>query len=263
MLWRESGDHRVPTRVRLRRMTGAMRDARCDRSQWSWATIPAPISYNASREFRIAPRGAHNDDAALDRRWSMNTRTDRRVGLAGLPGALALLLLLGIAHRADAESVYKCRDARGRIAYQDHACADAQQLTQIEIAKAPPPTPLPAYGVASHARAATRNDAARMTSHRGEGEHEAASYECRAGNGEVFYRHSACPKSVKTAAVERRRGDAKQDTGSFAVSGTRLTRSEACRRMAASGSIGRSGHQRDEQVSTYDRNAGRDPCRHS
>ena len=41
-----------------------------------------------------------------------------------------------------------------------------------------------------------------------------------------------------------------------------LPRGEACRRMAAAGSIGRAGHARDESVSTYDRNLGRDPCRY-
>jgi len=34
-----------------------------------------------------------------------------------------------------------------------------------------------------------------------------------------------------------------------------------CRRLARAGSIGRAGHERDEIVSTYDRNLGRDPCR--
>jgi hypothetical protein len=41
-----------------------------------------------------------------------------------------------------------------------------------------------------------------------------------------------------------------------------LPRGEVCRRIAAAGSIGRAGHARDESVSTYDRNLGRDPCRY-
>jgi hypothetical protein len=45
------------------------------------------------------------------------------------------------------------------------------------------------------------------------------------------------------------------------VTAIALPRDEACRRMAAAGSIGRAGREHDERVSTYDRNAGRDPCR--
>ncbi len=197
----------------------------------------------------------------------MNNAKYCRCGLAGLCAALALLMLLANAHRANAESVYKCRDARGQVAYQDHACANAEQETQIEIAKAPPPARSPEYAVASRARPVSRADVMHVSSRHGRGrgnEREVMSYECRASNGDVFYRHSGCPKSIKAQNIARAGGRGKQKSSdSVSVSAVTLSRSEACRRLAAGGSIGRAGHEHDEQISTYDRNAGRDPCRRS
>jgi hypothetical protein len=45
------------------------------------------------------------------------------------------------------------------------------------------------------------------------------------------------------------------------VSSSRIPRDEACREIHTAGSIGRAGHQHDENVSTYEHNLGRDPCR--
>jgi hypothetical protein len=198
---------------------------------------------------------------ASKREQAMNARTCRWIGSGGLRAACMLLLILGAAHRGQAESVYKCRNARGDIAYQDHACTNLQQETRIEIAKAPPPAAMPVHSVAARARSNARGDIARPSSrHRRSGNREVLSYECRASNGDVFYRHAGCPKSIKTDGIVR---GSQRGGSSATVSAAPLTRSEACRRLASAGSIGRSGHERDEQVSTYDRNAGRDPCRHS
>jgi hypothetical protein len=87
------------------------------------------------------------------------------------------------------------------------------------------------------------------------------SYECRADNGEVFYRHGACPRTIATAGAASRHGARAGEARTAAVTAVPLPRGEACRRIAAAGSIGRAGRARDERVSTYERNAGRDPCR--
>ena len=86
------------------------------------------------------------------------------------------------------------------------------------------------------------------------------SWECRGADGALFYRHASCPKSIAggRSPMAARKGGAKP----VAVSATPLPRAEACRGLARAGSIGRSGHEHDETVSTYDKNAGRDPCRH-
>ncbi|GAA0715863.1 DUF4124 domain-containing protein [Dokdonella soli] len=182
-------------------------------------------------------------------------------------GSIVLLATLGIAHGAHTASVYKCRDGAGHVAYQDHACAGAQQESQIELAQAPAPAKSPEYRVATDTKPA-RAVATRGSRRSGARATEAMSYECRADNGEVFYRHSACPKSIPVDAshgAAPRRGHGKSQRGktSAAVSAVSLPRSEVCKRLAAGGSIGRAGHARDERVSTYERNAGRDPCRRS
>ncbi|MEP7044084.1 MAG: DUF4124 domain-containing protein [Dokdonella sp.] len=168
------------------------------------------------------------------------------------------LLACGFFHGARAAPVYRCLDAQRHVAYQDHACAQAQQETRVELAPLPSPAPSPNYGRGARESVATRKDRKRASSRAVP--HPSMSYECRAGNGEVFYRHSACPKSIRIRAATR--GGHQRQTGqteSVAVSGTALPRAEACRRLALSSA--RAGHERDDQVSTYERNLGRDPCR--
>ena len=193
----------------------------------------------------------------------MNARMGRQGAANGTYAGWALLLLLGFAHGAAAESVFKCRDAHGHVAYQDHACAQTQLETRIEIAKAPPRPPSTEHAVASHARVPSRREYAHATTRHGSaGTRAVVSYECRAANGDVFYRHAGCPKSIKSSGFAQGRGNSKKQGGdTVAVSAAQMTRSEVCRRQAASG-LGRAGHEHDDQVSTYERNAGRDPCRH-
>lgn len=178
--------------------------------------------------------------------------------MTAILGALLACATLGAARAAHAESVHKCRNADGTIAFQDHACTAGAAESEISIAPPPPLAPSPDYG--RDTRDAHRAVASPRASVRER--HEAISYECRAANGELFYRHGACPGRIaaeSTGSGKRGRGGA---SGTFAVTSQALPRSEVCRRIAAAGSIGRAGHARDESVSTYDRNLGRDPCRY-
>jgi hypothetical protein len=78
----------------------------------------------------------------------------------------------------------------------------------------------------------------------------------------VFYRHGGCPHSVPAVAgsggTTTKRG--KTGGGTVAVRAQRIPRDEACEQIHRAGSIGRSGHEHDEDVGTYERNLGRDPC---
>jgi len=177
-------------------------------------------------------------------------------------GILAALFFgfASVATSAQAESVFKCRSAHGHVAYQDHACAASQIASQIGIAPAPPAASSPDYGTDSRP---TRRAAKQQSRGGAKARSEVVSYECRAANGEVFYRHGSCPKTVTAKArdgsgAKRSRGAASQ---AFAVTAAPLPRGDVCRRLAAGGSIGRAGHERDEAVSSYERNLGRDPCR--
>lgn len=180
-------------------------------------------------------------------------------------GATILFASCAFARAAHAESVYRCRGADGAVAFQDRPCASSEAESRVDIAPAPPPSASPDYGLSregdEHPRAERKPRAPASARSRSGVAREPVSYECRAANGEVFYRHGACPHQITAAggadSHKRARG-----APSVAVSATPLPRSEACRRMASAGSIGRAGHEHDDSISAYDRNLGRDPCRY-
>jgi hypothetical protein len=180
---------------------------------------------------------------------------------------------------AHAASIYKCVDAHGHLAFQDIPCAGQARQRKLEV------LPLPTIGSAAEVAAAgRRSDAAhdrpasrsarsmpkkRASPHRSR-EKPAMSWECRAADGEVFYRHTRCPSSipgdgvVRAAYAEqqsrehiRRRHDA---WSRVRVHGVKIPRAEACRRIHSAGAAVRDGHLRDANVSTYDHLMGRDPC---
>ena len=161
--------------------------------------------------------------------------------LAGL-----LLLALLTALPAQAQSVYRCRDAQGALAFQDKPCKAGQAQSEVAIEPAPAYVASPDYAVDKPARASRGvRESTRMSTRKA----EPMSYECRAENGEVFYRHGRCPATIRGVG----RGAA-----SSTVTSNAIPRAEACARMAHSSHAGRG---RDETVSTYERNLGRDPCR--
>ncbi|MDR2012032.1 MAG: DUF4124 domain-containing protein [Rhodanobacter sp.] len=173
--------------------------------------------------------------------------------------ALALVLAsLGALTPAQAATVYKCHGADGSVAYQDHACAGTQGETRMPLTDAPAYAPPPDYGVAKSSAAPAQARTPRSSTRHRPPAREPISYECRANNGEVFYSHTSCPKSitVKDGSSTAQRG--KRAGQRIGVSATALPRSEVCARLAAGG---RTGHKLGAQVSSYERNTGRDPCR--
>lgn len=180
---------------------------------------------------------------------------------------LAVLLLAAYAAGARAE-VYKCIDAHGATMFQDRPCAVAAEQSVVAIAPAPAHAKSPEYAV----ERATNTRGVRRAAHAGaglrHGEASAAtSYECRTADGQVFYRHGACPHSV--AAIDAQgsthsgHGAAAKSSASksVAVTSTRIARADACYELRRAGAAGRRGRNHDEDVSTYDKNLGRDPCR--
>lgn len=166
----------------------------------------------------------------------------------------------GFAHVAHADSVYKCRSTDDKIAFQDHPCLSTQSESRVEMQPAPPVSASPDYGRTSRDGDTPRTHGLPKMRGQSVDRREPMSYECHAANGDVFYRHGACPKQITNdGASTKGRTRSGSNAQTFAVSGQALPRSEACRRMA---STARSGHERDDRVSTYDRNLGRDPCRY-
>jgi Domain of unknown function (DUF4124) len=176
---------------------------------------------------------------------------------------LAALLLLGLIGGVRAESVYKCTDDADSIIYQGQPCSESQHQHEISIAPAPPVARSPEYAVHDehtvHAAASSRQP------HRAPAHDVPVSYECRVSNGEVFYRHSPCPHSLQGesephGAKKNSAGKAGSSHG-LTVSSRVVTREEACSQMHRAGAIGRNGRARDDDVSTYERNLGHDPCK--
>jgi hypothetical protein len=170
---------------------------------------------------------------------------------------LVVLMLLALANGVRAQPVYKCVGCAGEVAYQQVPCAADSRQTAIELDPAPAYAPSPDYAVERSTRRAQSTRTARV-------EAPPVSFECRAADGQVFYRHGGCPHSIAAApgaGAPQRRGAASKGGSGVAVSSRRIDRDEACRRIRAAGSIGRAGHEHDEDVGTYERNLGRDPCR--
>lgn len=176
---------------------------------------------------------------------------------------LLILMLFGIASGVRAESVYKCKGAHGSVAYQSQACSSDQQADVVELDPMPAYVPSPKYAVEHDAHRSAERAPREPRSERRETID--TSYECRTSDGQVFYRHSGCPHSVVAKdpnAQPSSKGRAKSNIEQkVTVSSRRVPREEACHAIHAAGAGGRSGRANDEDVSTYDRNLGHDPCR--
>lgn len=188
--------------------------------------------------------------------------------------AMAALLWAGMAG-AHAASVYQCVDAGGRLAYRDTPCAAHARQTKLDLAGQPlidanaPRQPASTHASKSGGAHSYSRRVAVTTRKRKTG--QPTSWECRAADGEVFYRHARCPGSVPGDGVVRSRY-AEKMSGTHArgrhdawsrvrVHGEKVSRAEACRRIRSPSAAGRDGHQRDEKVDTYARLTGHDPCR--
>ncbi|HEY8229021.1 MAG TPA: DUF4124 domain-containing protein [Rhodanobacteraceae bacterium] len=199
----------------------------------------------------------------------------RKIGptLGAMRSDLACVLLLWcVAAGAHAASVYRCVDAHGHLAYQDTPCATHARERKLDLQ----PQPLigaPGEHAARAAETTHRRDTtrSRKKSRRTARAKPVTSWECRAADGEVFYRHTRCPGSIPGDGVVRwqdggdppsgkRSRHRRNAWGAVPVHGKKITRTEACRRIHSAGAAGRDGHARDETVSTYDHLMGRDPC---
>ena len=178
---------------------------------------------------------------------------------------LAILLLLGLAGGVRAASVYKCTGMQGEVAYQSQPCAEHQQAKVIEIAPAPAYAPSPHYALEHDEAAPSTRTAARSRSSERR-ESAPVSYECRAADGQLFYRHGSCPHSIPAGnahsakASAHGKGAGRGSGATVSVSAQRIAREDACHEIQRAGSAGRAGHEHDEVVSSYEHNLGRDPC---
>ena len=175
---------------------------------------------------------------------------------------LLALMLLGVVAGVRAAPVYKCTRHAGTITYQDTPCAPDGEESRVEFQPAPAPAPSPHYALppaSTPERAARPHDSRRSVRN----DDAPISYECRVSNGDVFYRHAPCPHTIAGTPAGAK-ANAHAGTGAaqkLTVSSRAVSRAEACAQIHRPAAIGRRGREHDDDVSTYDRNLGRDPCK--
>lgn len=199
------------------------------------------------------------------RPWTLSPhRHDRRHGAA----RCAVALMTFAAAAAGAAEIHRCRGADGVVAYQQTPCADDAQREPLPVL--PPPSSgliaAPAPAADSHAEEAPL--AALSPPARFAPPSLPQAWQCVAANGEVFYRHDACPtRIVERYPLYLSGWNYTYDRPAVVVStlpdyvpvdAYRVSLREACRAIERSGD--RDGRARDQTFSTYDRNLGRDPC---
>lgn len=201
------------------------------------------------------------------------SRHSRRPGWLGPFTAACLLLIAGGVH---AGAIYKCVDAHGQVAFQANACPARTRQTAVDVREQPLIDPDAPVVAPMKQKSGTQRAHARPRPHRASrrarARKEPLSWECRAADGEVFYRHTHCPHSVPGDGVMRsggtyalRRGGGSRSRARSAwdpvpVHARKVPRSEACRQINAVAAVERDGSARDERVSVYEHDLGRDPC---
>jgi len=175
---------------------------------------------------------------------------------------LVCLAILLFACGARAGTLYRCVDARGNTAFSDVSCAAGETAQKIDVAAAPAFSPSPQYALPGRdARDSPppRRAAASAGRQREATAVVARSYECRSVDGQVFYRHAACPHTIEAKSDGLGRGRAAKKK--VEVHAVRVSREDACAQMRRAGASGRLGHAHDEDISSYEKNLGHDPCR--
>lgn len=193
-------------------------------------------------------------------------------------GLTAVLL----AQSAWAGSIFKCVAADGGVSFQQTPCTQGGHQSEVMIRNdLSTPTP-PSPDNPRNAQIIEKSNGDAISNYQASAPTQTVqpvpspvsngfstsprdtSYECRLPNGEVFYRHDRCPATASTGTSTTHdsiRGTWSTSSNDVPVASRPVSREEACRKMNSAGAIGREGRSRDQQVSTYDKNLGRDPCR--
>lgn len=161
------------------------------------------------------------------------------------------------------EVVFKCLGPSGSHTYQDFPCPGAQEVIKVEHRSLG--ESLAEATIRDYRNSAPRQAAARNVTPTPPATSPQPSFECRAADGSVFYRHDGCPSFIPgTRRVYFSRGtelDYYNEVLFVPVDSRPVTRRSACSTIYGSSSSSRTGSNLDQRYSTYERNLGRDPCR--
>lgn len=169
---------------------------------------------------------------------------------------LPWLLSLALAQPA----VHRCVGADGHVRFQDRPCAEGEDADSIELKPEPPPAaaaPPPKAADAALPTAVPVPVLSPIPAPKLEA--GPVSWRCEVENGEVYFRHDACPPQIsEPVALVNAAGESYAAVLAHAVRAVQVSRREACRQIARGG---RFGAERDQRAEPYDKLAGRDPCR--
>ena len=167
---------------------------------------------------------------------------------------LSLLLLDKLA-RAVAASIYRRVDAQEHLGFEDTPCAGHARQHKIDLRRLPMignPADVASIRARLHAkrdRRAIRHASHRHAARRSIRKKSRMSWECRAADHEVFYRHARCTSSIPRDGVVRsdyansmssRYANCRHSARSrVKVHGVWIPRTAACRRIHVAGAAGR------------------------
>jgi hypothetical protein len=169
---------------------------------------------------------------------------------------LSCLLSLALAQPA----VQRCVGADGHVRFQDRPCAEGEEAATIELQPEPPATSLAAPPPKKADAARPTGSPVPVLSPLPAPAPEAGpmSWRCEVANGEVYYRHDACPPQIsEPVALVNAAGERYATVLSHPVRAVPVSRREACRQIARGG---RFGAERDQRAEPYQKRNGRDPC---
>jgi hypothetical protein len=166
---------------------------------------------------------------------------------------LALLIALSVAN----PPVHRCVGSDSVVRYQDVPCADGEAASEVRLRRepetvaAPPPEEVLVEGGDEGEDSQPRIPVVPPPG--------PTSWRCEVENGEVYFRHDACPPQIsEPVALVNALGETFATVLSHRVSGVPVPRTEACREIERGG---RFGAERDQRAEPYDKLSGRDPCR--
>ncbi|MGB8378994.1 MAG: DUF4124 domain-containing protein [Rhodanobacteraceae bacterium] len=170
---------------------------------------------------------------------------------------LTAIFMLVPAGAAAEQTIYTCKSPNGTIVFADAPCGPKARLLVLHGGSPPHslpmPSPAPAGMLESPSAAPPMVSPKPVPS-------ESPAFRCTTPDGMVFYRHQHCPKAI---TVTRHRYVGGLDTpipGYTPVNEQGVSSDVACAKIHAVDASDRFGSDYDEHYTTYQRNAGDDPC---
>jgi hypothetical protein len=194
--------------------------------------------------------------------WSMGWRAVMQRGFTmKIAAKVGLILAFMPALAGAAGSIYKCADAKGGVVFSDKQCGTNARVVDVRISDSPaepakaPPAAAPQPPVVAPPEPAPPAPVVVQSPP------DSAAYRCFTPDGAVFYLHRHCPKSIAVTHYGQMGRFQTATQGYAPVDEVGVSETEACGAIYSNDAQKRSGSEHDDRYSTFERNAGNDPCK--